>query len=185
MNEVQIFNFEGFRGIRVIIRNGEPWFVAKDVCDILDIKNSRDVVAKTLDDDEKGVDTIYTPGGNQEMSIVSESGLYNLIFQSRKPVARLFRRWVTHEVLPAIRKTGRYVTPKKTYTKAEIDKAGREFFMGCFQDGGIERYLEERYPDKYCGPRNRFKRSALLTRQEKRWLEEAEAAGFLAKEGRL
>ena len=87
--------------------NGEPWFVAKDVCECLDIGNSRDAVA-ALDEDEKGVDSIDTPGGAQEMSIISEAGLYSLILRSRKPEAKAFKRWITHEVLPAIRKTGGY-----------------------------------------------------------------------------
>ncbi len=76
-------------------------------CECLDIGNSRDAVA-ALDEDEKGVDSIDTPGGAQEMSIISEAGLYSLILRSRKPEAKAFKRWITHEVLPAIRKTGGY-----------------------------------------------------------------------------
>jgi prophage antirepressor-like protein len=185
MNEVQIFDFEGFRGVRVIIRDGEPWFVAKDVCDILEIENSRDVVAKQLDDDEKGVAKIYTPGGTQEMNIVNESGLYNLIFRSNKPVARAFRKWVTSVVLPSIRKTGRYVMPKKEHTAADIAEAGRSFFMDCYREGGVGLYFEKKYPDeRYDCVRDRRGENT-LTRQEKRWLAEAESAEFLVKEGRL
>lgn len=88
--------------------NGDPWFVAKDVCNVLGLQNSRDTLKKVLEDDEKGVATIYTLGGDQEVSTVSESGLYALIFKSRKPQAKTFRKWVTSEVLPAIRKAGRY-----------------------------------------------------------------------------
>jgi len=87
---------------------GETWFVAKDVCRVLGIENPRDTLAKVLDEDEKGVDTIYSPGGPQEMNTVSESGLYSLIFRSRKLEAKAFRKWVTAEVLPSIRKTGGY-----------------------------------------------------------------------------
>ena len=97
--------------IRIVEKDGEPWFVAKDVCNILEIKNSRDTLNKCLDEDERGVDIIYTPGGNQEMTIVSEAGLYSLILRSRKPEAKAFKRWVTHEVLPSIRKTGAYLSP--------------------------------------------------------------------------
>ena len=97
--------------IRIVTKDGEPWFVAKDVCNILEIKNSRDTLNKCLDEDERGVDIIYTPGGNQEMTIVSEAGLYSLILRSRKPEAKAFKRWVTHEVLPSIRKTGAYLSP--------------------------------------------------------------------------
>ena len=82
--------------IRIVTKDGEPWFVAKDVCNILEIKNSRDTLNKCLDEDERGVDIIYTPGGNQEMTIVSEAGLYSLILRSRKPEAKAFKRWVTH-----------------------------------------------------------------------------------------
>lgn len=96
--------------IRIVLRGGEPWFVAKDVCDVLEVGNSRDAVAR-LDEDEKGVGTIDTPGGPQEMAVVNEPGLYALVMTSRKPEAKAFRRWVTHEVLPSIRRTGVYAAP--------------------------------------------------------------------------
>ena len=89
---------------------GEPWFVAKDVCNYLELKNHRSSIA-LLRDSEKGVHSMDTPGGKQEMTIVNESGLYSLVFQSRKPAAQEFRYWVTSEVLPAIRKYGRYALP--------------------------------------------------------------------------
>lgn len=112
MSNMKIFENSGFGAVRVVDVNGEPWFVAKDVCECLDIGNSRDAVA-ALDEDEKGVDSIDTPGGAQEMSIISEAGLYSLILRSRKPEAKVFKRWITHEVLPAIRKHGGYLTPAK------------------------------------------------------------------------
>lgn len=112
MNDLKIFENSEFGAVRVVDVNGEPWFVAKDVCECLDIGNSRDAVA-ALDEDEKGVDSIDTPGGAQEMSIISEPGLYSLILRSRKPEAKAFKRWITHEVLPAIRKHGGYLTPAK------------------------------------------------------------------------
>jgi anti-repressor protein len=86
--------------------------VLKDVCDVLEIGNSRDVSAR-LDDDEKGVGIIDTLGGKQELTVISESGLYSTILLSRKPEAKKFKRWVTHEVLPSIRMHGAYVTPAK------------------------------------------------------------------------
>ena len=89
---------------------GEPWFVAADVCKCLGIGNPRSSLA-LLDTDEKGVHTVDTPGGVQGMATVSEAGLYSLILRSRKPEARDFKRWVTHEVLPAIRRHGGYLTP--------------------------------------------------------------------------
>lgn len=86
---------------------GVPWFVARDVCNVLGLENPRTSLA-LLDEDEKGVHSVDTLGGTQAMTVVSESGLYSLIFRSRKPQARAFRKWVTSEVLPAIRRTGRY-----------------------------------------------------------------------------
>lgn len=107
--QIEVFNFSQEKApVRVQLINGEPWFVATDVCQVLDIKNSRDTLAKVLDEDEKGVATIYTLGGQQKMQVVTESGLYHLVFVSRKPEARKFRKWVTSEVLPSIRKKGFY-----------------------------------------------------------------------------
>jgi prophage antirepressor-like protein len=93
--------------LRVIMRGDEPWFVAADVCDALSIGRTDDGVRR-LDEDEKGTDSIRTPGGTQQMVVINESGLYSLILGSRKPEAKRFKKWVTSEVLPAIRKTGRY-----------------------------------------------------------------------------
>lgn len=105
---LEVFTFnQNSAPIRVQIINDEPWFVAKDVCEVLGITNSRDVVSR-LDEDEKGVSVVPTPSGKQEMNLVNESGLYNLIFQSRKPEVKPFRKWVTSEVLPSIRKKGYY-----------------------------------------------------------------------------
>ncbi|WP_299376532.1 Bro-N domain-containing protein [uncultured Kiloniella sp.] len=99
--------FENQGHVRSIIIEGEPWFIAKDVCQILDINNSRQALTR-LDDDEKGVTINDTLGGRQEMSIINESGLYSLIFTSTKPEAKYFRKWVTSEVLPSLRRKGTY-----------------------------------------------------------------------------
>ncbi|WP_035462505.1 Bro-N domain-containing protein [Alicyclobacillus macrosporangiidus] len=96
--------------VRVVMVDGEPRFVAKDVCEVLEISKYRDAVAK-LDDDERMSITVDTPGGPQKMTAVNEPGLYKLIFTSHKSEAKSFQRWVTHEVLPSIRKTGRYEVP--------------------------------------------------------------------------
>lgn len=106
--DIMPFDFHGQTVRTLTDSHGEPWFVAKDVCDILGITNSRDAMSP-LDDDEKGVANTDTPGGRQNVSIVSEPGLYVLIGKSRKPEAKAFRRWVNHEVLPSIRKTGSYM----------------------------------------------------------------------------
>lgn len=112
MNDMKIFENSEFGAVRVVDVNGEPWFVAKDVCECLELTNTSQTLSY-LDDDEKGITTNDTPGGAQEMSIVSEAGLYSLILRSRKPEAKAFKRWITHEVLPAIRKHGGYLTPAK------------------------------------------------------------------------
>ncbi len=107
MNELnKTFNFDG-AALRTVSIDGEPWFMAADVCAALSIANSRDAVTR-LDEDERGVATIDTLGGAQEMATVNESGLYSLIVGSRKPEAKRFKKWVTSEVLPQIRKTGSY-----------------------------------------------------------------------------
>ncbi len=104
------FAFEGLP-IRVTTdAQGDPWFVAADVCAALHLPDTHKAVAR-LDDDEKGRNSIPTPGGEQDMTIVNEPGLYSLVLGSRKPEAKRFKRWVTHEVLPAIRKTGSYAVP--------------------------------------------------------------------------
>ena len=118
MNDIQLFSNPEFGAIRAIDQDGDPWFVAKDVCDALGIANSRDAIAR-LDDDEKGVGLTDTLGGSQEMAIVNESGFYNLVLRSRKPEARAFKRWVTHEVIPAIRRTGGYMETKANETPEE------------------------------------------------------------------
>ena len=105
-NSLQLFADKGFK-IRVIMRLGNPWFVAKDACDCLTISNVTQA-CQTLDEDEKGVCKVETLGGKQDMMVISESGLYTLIMRSNKEQAKPFRRWVTGEVLPSIRKTGSY-----------------------------------------------------------------------------
>ncbi len=108
MSNIVAFDFES-HDVRVVIdQDGEPLFVAADLLSTLHLDRK---ALERLDDDEKGVSSIHTPGGMQEMTVVSESGLFNLVLGSRKPEAKRFKRWVTHEVLPSIRKTGSYATP--------------------------------------------------------------------------
>ena len=118
MDNLQIFNYREIP-VRTLLLDGEPWWVLGDVCRVLDL-GSPHKVADRLDPDEKGRNTIPTPGGNQNMAVINEPGLYKVILQSRKPEAREFSRWVTHEVLPAIRKTGAYsmTTPPPTGQRA-------------------------------------------------------------------
>ena len=109
MNGIQIFQYQD-KPVRTIQKDGEPWWVLKDVCEVLEISNATDV-AKRLDADEV---TRFNLGGlSGESNIINESGLYNVILRSDKPQAKPFRRWVTGEVLPSIRKHGGYLTPEK------------------------------------------------------------------------
>ncbi len=107
MNTLPVFDSNQFGRVRSVLIDSEPWFAAADVCRALKISNSRQAVAR-LDDDEKGVISTDTPGGEQKVTFVSESGLYSLVLGSRKPEAKEFKRWITHEVIPSIRKTGAY-----------------------------------------------------------------------------
>lgn len=110
MNELQVFNYNG-NEVRTIQKDGESWWVLKDVCGILGISKYRDTASR-LDEDERGSVRVDTPGGEQEMTVINESGLYNVILRSDKPEAKPFRKWVTSEVLPSIRKHGAYMTPE-------------------------------------------------------------------------
>lgn len=111
MDEMNFFNFED-KEVRAQAINGEPWFVGKDVADILGYTNPSKAIRDHVDDEDKGQNETFTPGGMQIMTIINESGLYSLVFKSQLPSAKRFKRWVTSEVLPAIRKTGAYQIPK-------------------------------------------------------------------------
>jgi len=104
-----VFAFES-TVVRVVTIDGEPWFVGNDVCKALGISDARQAVDR-LDDDERGVCIVPTPSGNQKMRCINEPGLYRLIFTSRVEAAERFKRWLAHDVLPALRKTGRYEAP--------------------------------------------------------------------------
>lgn len=108
MNELQVFNSPEFGELRVAEIDGVPWFVAADVCRVLDITNTTDAVSR-LDEDEKSRFNLGLPGG--DTNCVNEYGLYSLVLGSRKPEAKAFKRWLTHDVIPAIRKHGAYIAP--------------------------------------------------------------------------
>ena len=109
MNELQTFNFESLP-VRTLSIDDEPYFVGKDVAEVLGYKRTADAIREHVDLEDKGVGKIQTPGGKQNVTIVNESGLYSLIFSSKLESAKRFKRWVTSEVLPAIRKHGLYAT---------------------------------------------------------------------------
>lgn len=119
MNDIQIFKNPDFGEVRTLSIDGEPWFVAANVCKALCIANSRDAVAR-LDGDEKGVALTDTPVGAQDVVTVNGPGLYTLVLSSRKPEAKTFKRWITHEVIPAIRKSGGYIAGQESMTPEEL-----------------------------------------------------------------
>lgn len=125
MNDIQLFDNPDFGQIRAMINeSGEPMFVAKDVCSVLGISKYRDAIS-SLDEDEGCPVVVDTPGGAQKMTAVTEPGFYKLVMRSRKPEAKAFQRWVTHEVLPALRRDGGYMvardeTPEETMARALV-----------------------------------------------------------------
>lgn len=125
MNDIKLFDNPDFGQIRAMINeSGAPMFVAKDVCSVLGISKYRDAIA-SLDEDEGCPVVVDTPGGAQKMTAVTEPGFYKLVMRSRKPEAKAFQRWVTHEVLPALRRDGGYMvardeTPEQTMARAVL-----------------------------------------------------------------
>lgn len=132
---VTIFQFkrESSVDVRTVMQDGEPWFAAADVCKILDIADVKQAIER-LDDDERGWYIVPSPGGQQTMNCVSESGLYHLIFTSRKEEAKIFRRWVTQEVLPSIRKTGQYSIKKKSAHQSRVPVSTRRLLPPAEKD---------------------------------------------------
>lgn len=114
MKDIQIFNNPEFGQVRTVVIDDEPWFVGKDVATALGYESPRAAVSKKVDEEDRGVSKMATPSGEQEMTIINESGLYGLVLSSKLPTAKKFKHWVTSEVLPTIRKTGSYSIPKVT-----------------------------------------------------------------------
>ena len=131
--DVQVYESQ-FGKIRVVVIDGVPWFVGKDIAECLGYKDTADAIKKHVDDEDKGVGEMPTPGGTQKMHIVNESGMYSLALSSTLPTAKPFKRWVTSDVLPSIRKTGSYtvntqipkLTPNPKYRSRMIGTAIRD-----------------------------------------------------------
>ena len=138
MNEIQVFNY-GSRQVRTVEKNGETWFVGKDVCDALGLKHITNAL-KSLEADELTVKVLQSGGERREMKLVNESGIYNLIFRSYKPEAKKFRRWVTHEVLPEIRRKGYYATPA---IQAQIELLKKKNELLETQNAGLKKYIQD------------------------------------------
>jgi prophage antirepressor-like protein len=122
-NALQVFQFDNVAtgdslALSALERDGQAWFVAGDVCTALGIHNSRDALSR-LDEDEKGVATTDTPGGRQQVATINESGMYSLIFSSRKESAKKFKKWVTSVVIPSIRRHGGYINGQEALNTAE------------------------------------------------------------------
>lgn len=121
MNELKIFNNSEFGQVRALEHDGEPWFVGKDVAEALGYAKAQNAIAAHVDEEDRKVAPIQgTPGGTQEMTIINESGLYSLVLSSKLPRAKKFKRWVTSEVLPSIRKNGGYIHGPKNMSDSEI-----------------------------------------------------------------
>lgn len=120
MNELQIFENAEFGSVRTLMINDAPYFVGKDVADILGYTNPRKAISDHVDEGDKGVTKCDTLGGIQDLTVINESGLYSLILSSKMPNAKKFKHWVTAEVLPSIRKTGGYIVGQEQLTDAEL-----------------------------------------------------------------
>ena len=132
--------------VRIVDRDGENWYIAKDPCDVLEIQNVSQAL-DALDGDEKGICNIYTLGGNQDVAIISEPGLYRLLAVSRKPVAKPFQRWLFHEVLPSIRKTGGYGQQKPvpvTFDLTDPEQLLKYYATKQIELSGNVKQLEEK-----------------------------------------
>ncbi len=140
-NELKIFNNEEFGQVRTVMIDGEPWFVGKDVAVALGYEKARNVIATHVDkDDKKGALIQGGPGGTQSMTIINESGLYSLIFSSRLDSAKRFKRWVTSEVLPALRRTGHYEMPDiKSIYDRKATSVGEVVNLVRIQQKAMER----------------------------------------------
>lgn len=131
MNKIMIFENEEFGKVRTVCINGEPWLVGKDVAEKLGYSDTAKAIKRHVDEEDKGVDVLSTPGGKQPFIVINESGFYSLVLSSKMPNAKRFKRWVTSEVLPTIRKTGGYVDdPDKfaDYYLPFADEATKQMF---------------------------------------------------------
>ena len=147
--DIQLFNYEG-NAVRIVEINGSPYWVAKDICDILGYSNSRKAINDHLDDDEISDVTISDGRQNRNMNVISESGLYCLILRSNKPQAKEFRKWVTATVLPQIRKTGSYSAKPENITKSIMYSAKMILEAAHIKDNQLALALD-RVAQHYTG----------------------------------
>lgn len=185
-NKLMTFESETFGKVRTLTIGGEAWFVAADVCKALELGNPSMTVER-LDDDEKGISTIDTLGGKQRMAIINEPGLYSLVLSSRKPEAKAFKRWITHEVIPSIRKHGAYMTDSLLDALEAHPEAVPEYLNRLRSENARNRELNRRlrlalpkaeYYDAFVDPadctniRTTAKELGVPEKQFTRYLEE-------------
>lgn len=185
-SNLMIFENPEFGAVRSILIDSDPWFVAADVCKALELEKTNRALSR-LDDDEKGAHSVSTPGGRQRMSIISESGLYSLILGSRKPEARAFKRWITHAVIPSIRKHGAYMTDSLLDALEAHPEAVPEYLNRLRSENARNRELNRRlrlalpkaeYYDAFVDPadctniRTTAKELGVPEKQFTRYLEE-------------
>ena len=147
-NKLEIFRNEEFGTVRTLTIDEKPYFVGKDVAEILGYVETAKAIREHVDEDDKGVSVLDTPGGKQKMTIINESGLYSLILSSKLPNAKKFKRWVTSEVLPAIRKTGSYSIQSKpdSYTIEDPAARARRWAEEYEEKKALEAKIEEQKP---------------------------------------
>ena len=136
MNELQIFRSPEFGQVRTLTIQGEPWFVGKDVAERLGYKEATKAARDRVDQEDRGVSKIDTPSGVQEMTVINESGLYSLVLGSKLPTAKAFKRWITGEVIPTIRKTGGYVNNDSAFVETYLpfaDEATKSLFRSTLE----------------------------------------------------
>lgn len=140
MNSLEIFKNDEFGNVRVVMIEGEPWFVGKDVADVLGYKDTVNAIKAHVDNDDKRGWQITTPSGNQEAVVINESGLFSLILSSKLPNAKRFKKWVTSEVLPQIRKTGAYGRNTNKALRDKSKQVRNRLTKKCQEHGYVKPY---------------------------------------------
>ena len=148
-SELQVFKYTEGQQIRTTVINGEVWFVAKDIARALGYSNPQKAIREHVDEEDKGVNEMGTPGGRQKIPVINESGMYSLIFASKLPTAKQFKHWVTSEVLPSIRRSGMYLTDKAAEAYLTDPEEFAKMAARCSalerKVEAMERKLNERY----------------------------------------
>ena len=166
MNNLTVFNNENFGEVRVVTIESEPWFVGKDVAIILGYSNPQKAIRDHVDEEDKGVNETFTPGGKQETIVINESGMYSLILHSKLPKAKEFKRWVTAEILPSIRKNGGYVNNEEqfadSFLPSETPDEVRNFVVGCLKVMKDSKQVIKRQAEKIEEQNERIKAESFI-----------------------